>query len=121
MGAVAEAAKEWPAENIHFEYFAAKKENPDWVNEEFEISLSRHKKILTVPREKTILEVVREAGIFADASCQSGSCATCRTALLHGRPEHRDAVLTEEERAENKTIMICVSRAKSGERLVLDL
>jgi hypothetical protein len=39
---------------------------------------------------------------------------------LEGEPEHRDSVLTEAERAENKTMMICVSGCR-GERLVLDL
>jgi vanillate O-demethylase ferredoxin subunit len=40
--------------------------------------------------------------------------------VIAGEPEHRDALLSEEERAASKTMMICVSRAKSS-RLVLDL
>jgi vanillate O-demethylase ferredoxin subunit len=35
-------------------------------------------------------------------------------------PDHRDAILTPEERAAGRTMMICVSGAKTG-RLVLDL
>jgi vanillate O-demethylase ferredoxin subunit len=47
-------------------------------------------------------------------------CATCETAVLEGIPDHRDLVLTENERAANKTMMVCCSGSKS-ERLVLDL
>ena len=121
MDAAIGAASAWPEEAIHHEYFSAKSTDEAWQNEEFEISLARHKKILTVPVDKTILQVAREAGVIADSSCEDGLCGTCRTTLLNGQAEHRDAVLTKAEKEENKTIMICVSRAKSGERLVLDL
>jgi hypothetical protein len=41
--------------------------------------------------------------------------------LLQGRrPHHRDLILTKEEHAANRTMMICCSGAK-GDRLVLDL
>jgi len=40
--------------------------------------------------------------------------------VLGGEPEHRDAVLTAEERAVGDLMMICVSRCR-GERLTLDL
>jgi vanillate O-demethylase ferredoxin subunit len=38
---------------------------------------------------------------------------------LSGEVEHRDYVLSEEEQAGNKSLMICASRAKSDE-LVID-
>jgi len=40
--------------------------------------------------------------------------------VLAGEVEHRDVVLTDEERDSGETMMICVSRAGCG-RLVLDL
>jgi vanillate O-demethylase ferredoxin subunit len=49
-----------------------------------------------------------------------GVCASCETRVLEGVPDHRDLVLSKEERAANKTMMICCSGSK-GERLVLDL
>ena len=42
------------------------------------------------------------------------------TRVLDGLPDHRDVILTPEERAENRTMMICVSGARTS-RLVLDL
>ncbi len=119
--AAVDAAAQWPAESVHREYFSAVRVETKWKNEEFEISLARYKKILTVPVDKTILEVVREAGISVDSSCEDGLCGSCRTTLLNGNAEHRDALLSEKEKNENQAIIICVSRAKQGERLVLDI
>jgi ferredoxin len=58
--------------------------------------------------------------VSASFSCQDGFCGSCETRVLEGTPEHRDSVLTEGERAENKVMMICVSGCR-GEGLVLDL
>ena len=71
--------------------------------------------------EKTILETVREAGVEIESSCEDGLCGCCRIRLLGGVPEHRDLVLTDAERESSKEIMICISRAKAGEVLVLDI
>jgi pyrrolidone-carboxylate peptidase len=54
------------------------------------------------------------------SSCAEGTCGTCETAVLGGRPDHRDSVLTEEERRAGDCMMICVSRSCTA-RLVLDL
>jgi ferredoxin len=54
------------------------------------------------------------------SSCQEGVCGTCETRVLEGVPDHRDSLLSEEEREANEYMMVCVSRSKS-ERLVLDL
>jgi ferredoxin len=59
-------------------------------------------------------------GLNAPNSCREGICGTCETKVLDGRPDHRDSLLSEEERAAGETMMICVGRAL-GERLVLDL
>ena len=44
----------------------------------------------------------------------------CETAVLAGTPDHRDTLLTPEERADGSSMMICVSRALTS-RLTLDL
>ena len=73
--------------------------------------------VVEVPVGTTILEALRAAGHEAPSSCESGTCGTCRTKLIEGEADHRDLVLTDDERASN--IMICVSRAKSPQ-LVID-
>ncbi len=51
-----------------------------------------------------------------ECMCREGTCGTCETTILAGEAEHLD----DDEKMEQKTMMICVSRAKSPE-LVLDL
>lgn len=75
---------------------------------------------LVVPPCTSILQAVRAAGLEVPAACSDGRCGECETRVLEGTPEHRDGVLTVEERAFGETMMICVSRAATS-RLVLDL
>jgi ferredoxin len=75
---------------------------------------------LVVPPGASILDVVHDAGLPVPGPCRDGSCGACETRVLEGDPDHRDAVLTAEERAFGETMMICVSGAR-GDRLVLDL
>jgi phthalate 4,5-dioxygenase reductase subunit len=77
------------------------------------VRLARSGATVDVPVGTTILEAIRAAGHEAPSSCESGTCGTCRTTLIKGEADHRDLVLTEDERAGN--IMICVSRARSDE------
>ncbi|MFI1838663.1 PDR/VanB family oxidoreductase [Streptomyces olivaceoviridis] len=86
----------------------------------FEVVLERSGRTLTVPPRVSILDTVRAAGVEVLYSCTEGTCGTCETDVLEGTPEHRDSVLTDEERESGETMMICVSRCRGG-RLVLDL
>lgn len=116
------AAAHWGDSAVHVEHFkAVEKPLPIGGNQSFEIVLSRSNLTLTVPPDKSILEVVRAAGINADSSCEAGICSSCETALLAGKPDHRDDILTAADKAANRKIMICVSRAMPGETLVIDL
>lgn len=119
MNAVAQATNSWPKDQVHFEWFAAP-EVDTGPNTAFEVELVRSGVVLKVSPDQTILQVLRDNGIPVQSVCEEGVCGTCETVVLAGEPEHRDALLSPEERAANKTMMICVSRAK-GERLVLDL
>jgi phthalate 4,5-dioxygenase reductase component len=119
MDAVRDMTGHWPSSAVHFEDFAAgiapAKAAADVA---FTVKLAKSGLTLAVPPDKSILEVIRAAGIDAASSCESGTCGTCRTGLISGTVDHRDMVLAEHEK--NSAIMICVSRAKDGE-LVLDL
>jgi ferredoxin len=84
-----------------------------------EVVLRRSGKTLTVPADKSILEALEEAGVLVAWSCREGICGTCETAVLDGTPDHRDEVLSEDERESGEIMMICVSRALS-ESLTLD-
>ncbi|GAA0912345.1 PDR/VanB family oxidoreductase [Streptomyces thermoalcalitolerans] len=86
----------------------------------FEVVLARSGRTLTVPAGVSVLDAVRAAGVEVLYSCTEGTCGTCETDVLEGVPDHRDSVLTQEEREAGETMMICVSRCR-GRRLVLDL
>lgn len=75
---------------------------------------------IAVAPEESILDALQRSGIPALNSCRKGSCGTCETVVLGGIPDHRDDILSDEERASNDIMMICVSRCQ-GEKLVLDI
>jgi ferredoxin len=91
---------------------------PPAPRERFEIALKRSGRILTVPADRSALEVIRTVRPDVAYSCRQGFCGTCRTRVISGDVDHRDQVLTAAERAD--TMTICVSRATGG-RLTLDL
>ncbi|MEY4439451.1 MAG: Phenoxybenzoate dioxygenase subunit beta [Pseudomonadota bacterium] len=86
----------------------------------FEVHLAQRNLTLTVPPEKSILQVLQDAGIEVPFSCSEGVCGTCLTQVKEGDPEHWDMYLTPEEQEKNDCMMVCISRSKSS-RLVLDL
>jgi len=106
---------------VHWEQFAPGVPESAPPNEPFEILLSRQQVKLQVSEDQTILDAVRKAGIDIESSCEDGLCGCCRVGLLGGVPQHRDVVLTDAEKVANREILICISRAKKGEVLVLDI
>ena len=89
-------------------------------DEPFEVELARSNTVLVVPPGETLLRCVRRVVPAVLFSCEEGYCGTCETRVLAGEPEHRDSVLSAEEREKSETMMICVGRSRSA-RLVLDL
>jgi ferredoxin-NADP reductase len=111
----------WPSGSLHLERFAAKPTAaPAGEEHAFSVELAQSGITLTVPADRSIFDVVQEAGVSVIGSCLEGICGTCETFIVSGEVDHRDSVLSEEEHEANETMMICVSRCR-GERLVLDL
>lgn len=86
----------------------------------FVLELARSGLVLTVPKDKSILEVVREAGVDVISSCEEGTCGVCETGVIAGIPDHMDAVLSLADKRAGNSMMICCSGSLS-DRLVLDL
>jgi ferredoxin-NADP reductase len=104
--------QKWPGGALHVERFRA--DLPDLSGaRSIEVELAQSGSKLTVPPDKSILQVLTEAGIEVDASCEEGTCGTCEVMVLEGIPEHHDVVLSEGERQSGSCMMICVSRAKT--------
>lgn len=86
----------------------------------FELVLDRSGISVDVGPEESIVDALDRVGVGVLSSCREGTCGTCETVVLTGEIEHRDVVLTEEEREAGDLMMVCVSRAACP-RLVLDL
>ncbi|GAA3680510.1 PDR/VanB family oxidoreductase [Arthrobacter ginkgonis] len=107
------------AGNLRFERFAPLA--LEAANEQgFEVLLAASGTVVAVGPEVSVLDAVREAGVAVPSSCEMGICGTCETTVIDGTVDHRDDLLTPEEKAAGNSMMICVSRCLS-KRLVLDL
>lgn len=122
LAAARAATAHWASDRVHFERFVAAAAGTHSTDDQpFEIQLSRHARTLTVPAGQSILDTLRAAGIAMDSSCEEGLCGTCKLRLIAGTVDHRDEILTPEEKTRGDTIITCVSRAAAGSKLVLDI
>jgi ferredoxin-NADP reductase/DMSO/TMAO reductase YedYZ heme-binding membrane subunit len=106
-------AADFPDRHLHVERFSER-------TDQFQVELRRSGHVLTVPAERTLLAVIRDAVPTAASSCEEGFCGTCRLRVLAGVPDHRDTVLPATQRDRRDVIYPCVSRSR-GPRLVVDL
>ena len=118
--AVEQRCADWPAGSLRVERFAPKDVGEPVLTGAFEVELALSGLSLTVPPEKSVLEVVEDAGVSVLSSCTEGTCGTCETTVRSGEVDHRDSLLTPAEQAANDTMFICVSRAACP-KLVLEL
>lgn len=102
---------------LHVERFEAKALEDPVLEGDFEVELALSGETLTAPPDRSILEVVEQAGAFVLSSCREG---TCETQVPEGTVDHRDSILTPLEQEQNAVMDICVSRAACP-RLVLEL
>lgn len=96
---------------VHLEYFGAADDAS--TRGGFSVKLRRSDRVLLVRPGQSILEACLAEGLDAMHSCRAGVCGTCEVAVLAGEPDHRDLVLTDEDKAANRRMMICCSGSKS--------
>ncbi|RYG94380.1 MAG: 2Fe-2S iron-sulfur cluster binding domain-containing protein, partial [Alphaproteobacteria bacterium] len=110
--------------DLHIERFEAASTDAPATNSDqntcFEVDLLASGITVIVPPERSILDVVSDVVPGVLSSCGEGYCGTCETGVAEGVPDHRDTLLSGEDRASNETVLICVSRSHTP-RLVLDL
>ena len=92
---------------------------PQAGDQPFEVELRQSGRVLTIPADKTIVDVMEEEGCDPMYDCKRGECGVCAMPVIEGEIDHRDYVLTQRERDAGNVIQVCVSRAK-GARLVID-
>lgn len=110
----------WSADQLSFERFSNANSSHHSDDQEFHIQLNSTGQRYLVGPNQSIAEVLLSAKVDIMLSCEQGICGSCITDVIDGIPDHRDSVLTAEEKAENRQITLCCSRSKSPV-LVLDL
>lgn len=112
--AVEQALPPEAAERLHSERFTATEVAPPVSDDGFDVVLRRSGLVLRVPPEQSVLDVLLDAGVEVDSSCEEGVCGTCETSVLSGRIDHRDHILTAAARERGDRMYVCVSRSKGG-------
>lgn len=119
LDALTAATPHWAAGTVRMERFkgletAASERQP------FELNLQRAGLNTTVGAHESVLDAMERMGVDHPWSCREGICGTCEAPVLQGEVQHLDFVLSPEERAAQRRMMVCVSRCGGG-RLVLDI
>jgi ferredoxin-NADP reductase len=111
MTAVTAAAAQagFPETARHLEYFAVP-ETPGYQNFPFTLVLESGRRI-EVAADQTAAGALLAAGIHVDLKCSDGLCGVCKCRVLSGEVEHRDFVLSADQRRHN--MILCQSRAAS--------
>jgi vanillate O-demethylase ferredoxin subunit len=110
--------KERPKDHIHIEYFSAETEVA--TEGGYTLELARSGQTIAVEEGETMLDALLAVGVDVGFACGEGVCGTCEVKVLEGVPDHRDHFLSDEDKASNRSIMVCCSGSKSA-KLVLDI
>ncbi len=107
-----------PKGHAHIEYFTAETELA--TDGGYTLELVRSGKTISVAEGETMLDALLAAGVDIGFACSEGICGTCEVKVLDGIPDHRDHFLSDEDKAANRSVMVCCSGARSAS-LVLDI
>jgi len=109
----------WDEARLHKEHFSnALLNSAD--DRGFTVEIASTGQLFNIPADKSVYEVLSDAGIDIQVSCEQGICGTCITKVISGIPDHKDQYLTEQEHQANNVFTPCCSRAFS-EKLVIEL
>ena len=109
MDLIAARVRNEPGVELHAERFSAA---PVVDGQPFRIRLARTGQIIDVAADQTALDAVLRAEPGTPYSCRQGFCGTCTAHVSDGDIDHRDNLLTQDER-DAGTMLLCVSRAHS--------
>ncbi|UMB68341.1 PDR/VanB family oxidoreductase [Mycobacterium paraterrae] len=102
----------WPSARVHLERFTAPQQDP---GDPFTAIMASSGEVIDVPAGVSLLQRLLDHGLQVRNLCRRGVCGECRITVLAGEIEHRDFVLTDEEKSTNTTMLSCVSRGRDIE------
>lgn len=105
----------WPLARLHLERFEAPQQPP---GDEFTVTMASTGRRIVVPSGVSLLEKLLDNDVPVANLCRQGVCGECRIPVRSGRIEHRDYVLSDDEKEAGESMLCCVSR---GEDIEVDL
>lgn len=102
----------WPELRVHLERFTAPAQDP---GAPFHATLASSGQVIEVPSGVSLLQRLLDSGVLVPNLCRQGVCGECRIPIVSGAIEHRDLVLTDDEKSANDTMLCCVSRGQNIE------
>ena len=113
--------RDWPKNVLHVEHFTSTGTQLDPSQEiSFDVELKDSGLTVHVSSQQTVLQALRAVGVDVPSDCEEGLCGTCEVNVIEGEIDHRDKVLTQSERDENRRMMACCSRARR-DKIILAL
>jgi cytochrome P450/ferredoxin-NADP reductase len=113
-------ARAWPEDTLRIEHFSATSSAASSQEDTaFEVVLQDSGLTLRVARDQSLLDALTARGVDVQADCREGLCGSCQVSVVSGDLEHRDRVLTLEERRSGDKMMSCCSRGKGQVVLAL--
>lgn len=102
-----------PMGSLRVENFASSAARP---NEPFTVVVRDYDQRVDVPSHVSMLDALSAAGVEVLADCLRGECGLCAIRVVEQRGwiDHRDAFLSERQRAAGTHICACVSRVVGG-------
>ena len=82
--------------------------------EAFRVRLADAGVELVIPGDRSMLDVLNEAGHEVISDCKRGECGVCAIDVvdIDGEIDHRDVFFSDHQKRENRKICPCVSRAR---------
>lgn len=110
----------YPEHMVHYEDFGSGAGGD--FGDPFEVEVdepeeSRHE-TLEVPSNKTLLDVLNEAGFDVLYSCKAGGCGACKVTVYDGEVNYHSNCLTEKEKG--GALQACVDRGRGRLKIEID-
>ena len=82
--------------------------------EAFRVRLKNAGIELVIPSDRSMLDVLNEAGHEVISDCRRGECGVCAIDIVgvEGEIDHRDVFFSDHQKQANQKICACVSRAR---------
>lgn len=110
----------YPEHMLHFEDFG--NGGGGDLGDAFEVQVdepdSNRHETMTVPPNKTLLDVLNDAGFDILYSCKSGACGACKVAICEGKVEYKSTALLEKEKG--RALQACVDRGIGRLKIEID-